>query len=664
MRIKIWLLFFFCCVGYTQEIEFPKKQPANNVNQQPNTPGTSPMGPGDASTSNQKAPVARIDQYKIIFRERDTIFLDTSLTILKEYKHNYWRRDMFGLLPFSNEGQVYNTLYFGHIDHGLHPGMGFRAKHQAYFEMDDIHYYQVATPLTDIYFRTVLEQGQSVDALITLNTSERTNYSIAYRGLRSLGRYLNQLSSIGNFRFTAVHETEDKRYGMRTHFAGQDISNGENGGIVNLDNFTEDDQDFENRARIPVFSEDAKSFLKGNRLYLDQQYQLNRKGNNSPLKLFHEFHYERKHFEYTQGNIITQVSIPGQAPFSVVRFGDSYVTGNVKDKTKFNEMYNKFGVHFDWKGKADISFFGEDFRSNLVYNRIIIFPEEVIPSGNSISLNTLGSTIKTDFGKWKFQGLLSQSVRGNAQTHLEAASAYAFTDTERLQLKWTSLSRIPDHTFTLFQSSFVHFNWNNDFKNQLFNTLEANLNSRWIAVDFKYQNIANYLYFSNVSDDNLIQLVSPQQATSNVNYLSIKLSKELKWKKFALDNTFLWQQVDQSESFLNVPDLVARNTLYFSNHFFKKALFLQTGVTLNYFTSYHADNYNPLLGTFFVQNDVKIGGFPLIDFFLNAKIKSARLYFKAEHLNAGMTGRNYFSSPDNPYRDFAFRFGLEWNFFQ
>ncbi|MFN3640632.1 MAG: hypothetical protein ACK4UK_06915, partial [Flavobacterium sp.] len=98
MRIKIWLLFFICCVGHTQEIEAPKKQPANNVNQQQNTQGTTPVGRDDTSTSNQKAPVARIDQYKIVSRERDTIFLDTSLTILKEYKHNYWRRDMFGLL--------------------------------------------------------------------------------------------------------------------------------------------------------------------------------------------------------------------------------------------------------------------------------------------------------------------------------------------------------------------------------------------------------------------------------------------------------------------------------------------------------------------------------------------------------------------------------------
>lgn len=662
-RIIVFIFLLGFSIGNAQELEVPKKEPARSPTQ------TSPMGRdgdsrGSQSTSNQKAPVAKIDQYKIISKERDTILLDTSLTIQKDYRHNYWRTDQFGYMPFSNEGQVRNRLYFGRERLRILPSMGFQAKHHAYLEIEDINYYQVATPLTDIYFRTVLEQGQSVDALVTLNTSERTNYSISYRGLRSLGRYLNQLSSIGNFRFTASHQTEDLRYGMRVHFTGQDITNGENGGPINVDNFTEGLPNFDNRARIPVFSQDAVSFLKGNRLYLDHDYLLNHKGNATPLKVFHEFHYERKHYDYTQGVLPVQVSIPGQTPVTVIRFGDSYVVGNVKDKTKFNQLYNKAGVHFDWKGKADVSVFAEDFRSNLVYNRVIILPDDIIPSGNSISTNTLGGSVSTDFGKWKFNGLLSQSIRGDAQTVLKATSSYSFTKQEHLKLHWTSVSKIPDHTYQLFQSSFIHYNWSNEFKNQLSNTLEAHFLSRWVDLDFKYENTTNFLYFSDVSEQDFVQLISPLQAASAVNYVSLKASKEIKWRKFALDNTLLWQRVEQTESVLNVPDLVARNTFYYSSHFFKKALFLQAGVTLNYFSSYYADEYNPVLGTFFVQNERKIGDFPLIDVFVNAKIRTARLYFKAEHINAGMTGLNYFSSPGQPYRDFVFRFGLEWNFFQ
>ena len=70
-----------------------------------------------------------------------------------------------------------------------------------------------------------------------------------------------------------------------------------------------------------------------------------------------------------------------------------------------------------------------------------------------------------------------------------------------------------------------------------------------------------------------------------------------------------------------------------------------------------------LISSFHIQSNEKIGGFPLIDFFVNAKIKQTRLYLKAEHINSTATGNNFYSSPSYPYRDFLIRFGLVWNFF-
>jgi len=114
---------------------------------------------------------------------------------------------------------------------------------------------------------------------------------------------------------------------------------------------------------------------------------------------------------------------------------------------------------------------------------------------------------------------------------------------------------------------------------------------------------------------------------------------------------------------LNVPQLTTRNTLYYTSHLFKKALFLQTGITLKYFTKYNMNAYDPLLAEFYVQNVQEFGGFPMLDFFVNAKIRQTRIYFKAEHFNSSFTGYNYYSAPNNPYRDFAIRFGVVWNFF-
>jgi hypothetical protein len=154
------------------------------------------------------------------------------------------------------------------------------------------------------------------------------------------------------------------------------------------------------------------------------------------------------------------------------------------------------------------------------------------------------------------------------------------------------------------------------------------------------------------------------QYDKTINYLSVKASKEIKFWKLALDNTILYQKVDQSNDVVNVPQIVTRNTLYFTDYVFKKAMLLQTGVTFQYFTKYYANDYNPLMGEFYVQNESKIGGFPMMDFFINARVKQTRIFLKAEHFNSAWTGYDFYSAPNYPYRDFIVRFGLVWNFFQ
>ena len=183
-------------------------------------------------------------------------------------------------------------------------------------------------------------------------------------------------------------------------------------------------------------------------------------------------------------------------------------------------------------------------------------------------------------------------------------------------------------------------------------------------VEANYKVLNDHLYFFNTTNDIENLLVAPAQYSNTINYFSVKANKEIKLWKFALDNTILYQNVEQSDNILNVPQIVTRNTLYFSDHVFKKAMFLQTGVIFNYFTEYYANDYNPLLGEFYVQNQTKIGGFPMFDFFVNAKVRQARIFLKAEHFNSAWTGYNFYSAPNYPYRDFIVRFGLVWNFFR
>ena len=213
----------------------------------------------------------------------------------------------------------------------------------------------------------------------------------------------------------------------------------------------------------------------------------------------------------------------------------------------------------------------------------------------------------------------------------------------------------------LYQSDYINYNWKNEFNTVKTQQLSFNIESKKLAnITLDLTTINDYVYFGT---DQTTKLVKPFQNDKSITYLRLKASKEIKYRNFALNNTVMYQNVKDENQVFNVPQVITRNTLYYSNHLFKKAMYLQTGITFNYFTAYNMDGYDPVLAEFYTQNEQEYGGFPRLDFFVNAKIRQTRIYIKAEHFNSAFTGRDYFSAPNTPFRDFKIRFGLVWNFF-
>lgn len=612
------------------------------------------------ATTKAKVLKGTIDQYRIISLERDTTYLDTSLSIQKDYKFNYLRKDLFGKWQMANEGQPHNTLKQSFFQKSAFPEIGYNAKHFNYLQPHDVNYYSVATPLTELYFKTVMEEGQTLDALITMNTSERLNFSLAYKGLRSLGKYINELSSAGNFRFTTSYNTANNRYFANAHFTSQDLTNGENGGLQDVTNFTSGDNIYKNRVRINVFSKDASSLLKGQRYFLDHYFLVNRTKGDNNLYVTHQISYESKIHRYKQNKIENISNIPNQT----LHFGNSYVSENINDEVNYNQLYNKVGATYENAVLGKFTAFAEDFRSNYFYKRILILQGEVVLGSLDYGITTFGGQYEYRKNKWRGSILAANSLSIQPLTNIEAKAEYALNTETSFSAKFQKINKIPDNLSLLHQSSYVDYNWANSFKNEKFNTLSIIAKSKWLNAEASYSLINDHIFYSNDATSPLMQIVTPKQYNNAISLLSAQIGKEFRYGKFALDNTLLYQKVQQDDAILNVPDFVTRNTLYYSDYFFKRALYLQTGFTVNYFTEFYANEYNPIIGEFFSQDQVKIGNYPTVDFFVNARIQQTRIFVKAEHFNAGLTGNNYLSTPTNPYRDFIIRFGLVWNFFQ
>jgi len=619
------------------------------------------LPPKSKSDANQ----ITIKNYQLITHQIDTTYLDTTLTINKEYKYNYLRKDDFELMPFGNIGQPYNALGVNPNRKNLYPNLGARAKHFNYRQVEDMTYYNVATPLTELMFKTTLEQGQLLDALLAFNTSRRLNFSIGFKSLRSLGKYQFNQAESGNFTTTTNYVTKNQRYTLRAHIAAQNVDTEENGGLPTRGQFEIENPDFDNRIRIDVRFRDATYRLLGKRYFLEHGYKLIKKQKDSSriektsLALGHTFNYETKFSQFKQD-------------LANDFFGSSLVN-EVNDKMSLKTMYNEVNATFYNASLGQLQANASLYNYNYFTNSVFVTEEQTIQSQLKGQEVAIGAKYRKQIGGFLINGLAKYNLSGELTGNIfDASASYVFNDKNKIKFVVHNSSRLPNFNFLLYQSEYVNYNWQNDtrFEKEQISSFEFDFASKtWGNLNAKYSTLGNYTFFTSDPSQAIVEdaeqsFILPVQESNAVNYLKVKYNKEFKLGGFALNNTIMYQNVSQTNQVLNVPEFVTRNTLYFSTDAFKKAMFLQTGFTFKYFTRYNSNAYNPVLGEFFVQNNEAFGGFPLLDFFINARIQQTRVFLKAEHLNSSfLNPRTYYAAPDYPYRDFVIRFGLVWNFF-
>ena len=602
-----------------------------------------------------------IDQYKIITAKNDTIIADTSLTIQKEYKYNYLRKDNFELLPFHNIGQTYNSLGYTFDQVNLRPQFGARARHFYYLEEEDINYFYVPTPYTDLYFKTTIEQGQNLDASFTSNFTKRFNFHIAYKGLRSLGNYQNSGTSNGHFRLGVAYSTENDRYYLKTHFTSQDFTVEENGGLTATarQQFIDGVAEFENRASLDVQFENAENKFVGRRFMVDHFYKL-RKGNdstqNGQIKMKHKLLFKDKSFRYEQSQ-------------SSEIFGIALENQNLNTEVQFQDVTNKLGLSYQINPLGIFEFNVSHSDYNYGYQSVFVGEESTVPNRLKGEILAAGGSYVGEIGKFKLEGDLQFNFSGDFEgNYLKTQAEYKFSKDLKATAKLNINSHAPNYNKLLHQSDYLNYNWFNDFENVKTQYLQAKIESeKFGKIDASITQIQDYAYFGFIDNPNqnavADSLVRPFQASGEVRYLKLKVEKTFNYGKFSLANTIMYQNVLDGQDVFRVPELVTRQTLFYTDRWFKKALFLQTGFNFKYFTAYNANAYDPILSEFVVQNFEELDDFYTVDFFFNIKVRQARIYFKYENLTTLFENNTSFSAPNYPYRDAVIRFGLVWNFF-
>lgn len=597
----------------------------------------------------------RYVDYQKISYAFDTIQIDTTLHIDKYFRHNFTQKDDFEWAPFPNQGQTFVKLSHQFVHNDILPVFGATAKLFDYLSIEDITYYHVPTPTTILFYNSGMD-GQMLNSTFTTNFSKFTNFSVGYKGLRSIGNYQRARSSHINFRTTFSYYNPAKRYQFRTHFISQKLDNLENGGLTatSVKEFKDDNPDFQSRGRVNVNLYDARSFLKSDRFYYEHELRLTNtkdslQQNLTNLKVGHHFSFEASKYQFSSTD--TDYFDNNEALFGE-RLED-YTKDKTELRTIQNQVYLKFNSPWIF---GNFKVFGAVNSINQAYDAVKTLETENIPNERNINFTSIGGSWN---GKYKgvfINGYAQQVINGeNLNSNLHINAGFQLKNNVSAKAGLQIKTQTPNLNYTLNQSNFTNLNWNQNFDSEAYRTIYGSIGTKWLKADLFLHQIENYAYFDATSRAN--------QYSQIIDYLKLKVQSELQLGHFHLNNTLLYQNVAQGKEVFRVPEFVTRNTLYYQDYFFKgDPLFAQIGISFKYYTNYYANSFNPVLNEFYLQNSSQVGNYPSFDVFVNGEVRRTRIYFKVENVTASITGRNYFVTPNQPARDLIMRLGVVWNF--
>lgn len=589
------------------------------------------------------------ENYKIISIYRDTTYIDTTLNVKNFYKHNHLGKDMFEYMGFSNEGQTYAELGKNFRNISIHPDMGATANKYFRKSVEDVYYYYVPTPITRFLYKSTIEEGQILNSMFSANISKQVNIFVQYDALKSLGKYRNIKNKNGTFVVGGAYISKNKKYWLFGHYANESIEKQENGGLLNQEQFTDGQDQFKNRAAIDVNLEDANTNWSRKRYFFTQHYNLLREGAevNSKILIKHLFSYETTKYKYDQAR-------------ENKYFGDSYILEGIGGENRLKTMTNKLGAELVLPYMGRTFVYGKAFNYRYLLKNVFYTKDgKRYPSSITGTDYGIGVEWNTKYKGFWINTKAEQMMVGNLLgTELDGKIGCNLSNIELVSgIKINSVSS--NFNKVLYFSDYKKYNWSYALNKENYQTLYAQANTKWADASVDLSNINNYTIFKLQPDGQS----TVEQIGGNIQYLKIKASKDFKFWKFGLDNTLMYQEVIQEGNYLNLPKFTTRNTIYFSSNLFDKAMFLQTGISVKYYTKYYADRYNPLLNEMEVQTIKKIGDYPYFDFFINAKVQTMRIFLNLENGGGYFIKNRYFVAPNQPFRDPTIRIGLIWNFF-
>ncbi len=560
----------------------------------------------------------------------------------------------------------------------------------------DVVYTNTKSPFTNLsYFK----QGGSRDgeerfkAYFAVNVNKRLGFGFDADYVYGRGKYANQSTALfsGNL-FSYYH---GDKYNMHFNFTYDNLRMAENGGII-------DD-------RYITYPE---VMAEGGQTYDDKEIPTNLENIWNRNTGYHAFLTHRYNLGFYRDNpdkadtVNTEVFVPVTSFIHTLKvdlnkrqyisyddaqnrdyFQNNYLGTDSFDISKSLTIKNTFGISLregfnKWAKAGLTAFVSFEHRNFTLTDTVAGTPGRRIAGNHKENVLSVGGQLIKEQGK-----LLHYNVTGEVVLAGEDIGQFSvegkgdlnfrlFNDTVRLEANAYIKNLNPTFYFRHFHSK--HYWWDNDLSKIMKSRVEGSLSiDRWrTRLKAGFENITNYTYLDNTSvrytttenEQNITSYkndIAVAQNSGSIQIFSASLQQDFKLGILHLDNEITYQ-TSSNQDVLPLPDLVLYHNLYLKFALAKKVLKIEMGADMRYFTQYYAPDYAPAIGQFYLQNKdtrYKLGGFPLVNAYLNIHLKRTRLFVAMYNIIEPKGEKSYFQVPHYPLNPRCLKFGLSWNFF-
>ncbi|MDP1623595.1 MAG: putative porin [Bacteroidales bacterium] len=576
---------------------------------------------------------------------------DTALAGFQNYNRLFKQNRFFETL--GNIGQNYRSLlpFASWSESGFY--YGIHSFDHYLYQTDSVKYYKVNKTYTELTYIQGAKKEQNFHAIFSRNIYRSINIGFDFNVMSAPGAYYRQKTNHINFVLTSQFFSRNKRYGIIADFTVNRLRNYENGGLKNDSLFKHNIES--NRQVIPVNLLTAQNRIKESGFYMKHYFDLNRHLKNDKDtsldarkrvelgRITHSFQYNRQiqnfiDLQPDSGFFPPPVidTVRTYDSLTIKKFSSDVVWSNpsFKPNRQLRVFHIEAGIRHQY---TEVSMHGVKhyFRQFIPHAEIDFTPF------SNLNLKAQADYVLGDYNESDL------SLRVRLSTTLGTQSRNAGI----IALTGNYLRKQPGWFYAYYRGN--NFQWDTTWLKQSLITGGFSYTLKFIETGVTVSRINNFIYLDSLS--------LPGQYQAEFGYINLYLNGNINLWRFKFTAKFVYQNV-QGTTILHLPVFMGNLGIYYTQPLFNEAATLQPGLNFFYNTSYYADNYNPALRSFYLQNRKEIGNYLYMDVFINLKIQRARFFFTYTHFNASFMGREYYTTPSYPMQDGAFKFGVAWRF--